>query len=171
MLEKWAARTVWKSLGWAWSITLAGRHGCWILKTYDLKQQLFSEPTHEKSHWLLCTYFILSLSTDHLPTTYRPHTDLLLTTYWPLTDHLLTLYQPLTDLLPTTYRPLTDHLLTTYRPLTNHLPTTYRPLTDHLLTTYRPLTDHLHPLPTTFLQCSLFMITQVVSSSLLLFLL
>ena len=40
---------------------------------------------------------------------------------------------------------------------TDHLPTTYQPPTDHLPTIYRPSTDHL---PTTFLQCSLFTITQ-----------
>ena len=67
----------------------------------------------------------LILVTDHVPTTYRPHTDQILpTTYRP----------PFTDDIPTAfYRPHTDQILpTTYPPpFTDHIPTAF---TDHIPT-------------------------------------
>ena len=51
-----------------------------------------------------------------------------------VSNHLPTTYRPLTD-VPTTYRPHTD-LLLMYQPLTDHLPTAYRPHTDHIPTTF-----------------------------------
>ena len=74
--------------------------------------------------------YVLASHIYRIPTTYRPHTDHVPTTY--STNHIPTICQP-------RYRLQSNHIPTIYRPRyrlqSNHIPTIYRP---RYLTTFRP---------------------------------
>ena len=91
VVGRWSVDYSWAEKVWNESITMTF-HVCWLWNAY----------LYIMSRWYLCPYQRLSC----LPTTYRPLTNHLPTTYWPTT------YRPLTDHLPTTYRPPTDHFFT-----------------------------------------------------------
>ena len=115
------------------TVEILENHDSWRLKIYFWSlEELVSSKCGLYLRGVRVLVKKLIWFTDHILTTYQPHTDHIPTTF---TDHIPTTF---TDHIPTTYRP---PLPTTYRP---PLPTTYRPHINHIPTTYQP------PLPTTF---------------------
>ena len=94
---------------------------CWIWLSGFLKAMIWwRKNDHVPWFTLWSITWHSNGNSDQVNLVYRPHTD----HATDFTDHIPTTYQPHTNHIPTTYQPHTCHIPATYQPHTSHVPTT-----------------------------------------------